>query len=1141
MADKRYVVGIDVGLNSVGLAAIELDDDPFGYPIRVLNMQSVIHDGGIDPTQNKSQTTRKNISGVARRMRRLQRRNHARLRKLDELLERYGYPIVPNEELRGYFDPWYARAQACDGYIADDAERLENVSIALRHIARHRGWRNPYNRVESLKGEWEPSPFFAELKQNCEATLGESLPDTFTASQLVVSVLDASDGPSPRLRTQVQPSGTVVKKGLLPQKLFQSDNAYEVQQIFEAQQVAPAQAAELFDALFHQVSPRGSAQGRVGIDPLTGEPRALKASLAFQRYRIASTLCNLRIAEGGAKRALSVDEKARLYDLLADEENKDEITWLDIAEELGIERNDLKGVGELDDDGERISNRPPRIDVYQKFAKLKTPTKKAFQEWWQAHENAERETLIEILSNTVNIDDVYEDPRYSSVIDLVEGLSEEQLPELDSVVLQSGRAAYSPTTLDALAEAMLTTEDDLHAARKRLFGVGDDWQPPVPPIGEPLGNPAVDRVLKIVNRFLMNAQERWGKPESVNIEHVRGGFTSVKMAKDFDSENQRRFEKHREYRRALEDSGISVTGANIRRIEAVQRQNCQCLYCGAMITFETAEMDHIVPRKGVGSTNTRTNLAAVCVPCNRAKSAKLFSSFAKTSYAKEHGISVKAACERAGQFFTTPSEGMRSPYGMKQEKNFIRAVQARLRQTTEDEAIDSRSIESVAWMADELHKRINQHLYGNEGLSGERKVFVFRGAITSEARKASGIDGKLALIGGKAKVRFDRRHHAVDAAVVACLRPSVAQVLAIRQNLRESQQLYGIHSAGEEEWKDYRGGDPALRTLYTKWLNRSEVLCELVNDALAHNRVPVTQAVRMKFGNSVAHDATIHTLRRITVGSAIDAETIRRASTPALHAALTRLPDYSATDGLPEDSQRTIRIHDRYLNAQEEVEFFTSTAAQVRVRGGSADVGSAIHHARIYRYYTVLKSGKKKVGVGMVRVFQADLLHHKHADLFTVPLSPHGLSLRYADPKVARALLEGRAEYLGYLVEGDEIQLDVSPETLKGQVGEATRILREIHPDGAEVMKRWVVSGFYTSLQLRLRPRLLSGEGLQQLHVGRDEAEALGKIIEMPGWRPTVSVIATLGVRVIRRNAFGEERWTSRSGLPISYRWELSE
>ncbi|WP_298075496.1 hypothetical protein, partial [uncultured Corynebacterium sp.] len=54
---KRYLVGIDVGIRSLGLAAIEVDKA--GVPINVLNALSLVHDAGLDPNSSKKALTRK--------------------------------------------------------------------------------------------------------------------------------------------------------------------------------------------------------------------------------------------------------------------------------------------------------------------------------------------------------------------------------------------------------------------------------------------------------------------------------------------------------------------------------------------------------------------------------------------------------------------------------------------------------------------------------------------------------------------------------------------------------------------------------------------------------------------------------------------------------------------------------------------------------------------------------------------------------------------------------------------------------------------------------------------------------------------------------------------------------------------------
>ena len=126
MRGKRYRIGIDVGLNSVGLAAVEVSDE--NSPVRLLNAQSVIHDGGVDPQKNKEAITRKNMSGVARRTRRMRRRKRERLHKLDMLLGKFGYPVIEPESLDKPFEEWHVRAELATRYSEDDELRRESIS-----------------------------------------------------------------------------------------------------------------------------------------------------------------------------------------------------------------------------------------------------------------------------------------------------------------------------------------------------------------------------------------------------------------------------------------------------------------------------------------------------------------------------------------------------------------------------------------------------------------------------------------------------------------------------------------------------------------------------------------------------------------------------------------------------------------------------------------------------------------------------------------------------------------------------------------------------------------------------------------------------------------------------------------------------
>lgn len=54
------------------------------------------------------------------------------------------------------------------------------------------------------------------------------------------------------------------------------------------------------------------------------------------------------------------------------------------------------------------------------------------------------------------------------------------------------------------------------------------------------------------------------------------------------------------------------------------------------------------------------------------------------------------------------------------------------------------------------------------------------------------------------------------------------------------------------------------------------------------------------------------------------------------------------------------------IPADDEMGFFASQAAQIAVQEGSADIGSAIHHARVYRCWKTNAKGVRKYFYGMI-------------------------------------------------------------------------------------------------------------------------------------------------------------------------------
>nr|WP_051072433.1 type II CRISPR RNA-guided endonuclease Cas9 [Corynebacterium caspium] len=1075
------------------MAAIELDEQ--GFPVQLLNAVSQLHDAGVDPDSQKSADSRLSKSGLARRTRRVIRRRRERLQKLDKFIAAQGWPIMSLEDYENPHHPWIVRAELATTKISDPAELQEKLSVALRHIARHRGWRNPYSSTASLLNVEKNSEPFEQILANIAEKTGKLIPENTTVGQAILIGIDRGY----RIRKGAA-DGDAQTEGLLSAHLQQSDHARELAAIFAKQELSHDLYKDVIEVVFAAKSPKGSAARKVGKDSLPGQthlPRALKASEAFQLYRIVSVIANLRLIVEGTARPLTKDERVAVYEYLSTAKSRNKASWDEVASILKVDRGQIRGTAAMTDDGERVSARPPIHDTNAIMGSLKL---KALANFWKNSDSEIRAAVLRALSNSEARDDSSEAD--AQLDEFLADLSEKEQEELDKISLPVGRAAYSEDSLTRLTAVMLNEGVDLSTARQLEFGIPKNWQPPAPEIGEPVGNPAVDRVLKIVARWLAGVTKKWGEPERVTIEHVRDAFSSKKKTSEISrkiNERAKRNESLRENIRKARGFDGYVSRADLWRYQSITRQNGQCAYCGTHITMSNSQMDHIVPRAGQGSTNTRDNLLAVCSACNSDKTNLPFAIWAaKTS---RPNVSLKEAQERIKHWNKDPAmKALDFAY-------FKRSVLKRLKRKTIDEEIDTRSIESVAWMANELRSRIAHKYSLLEGQQESPKVQVFAGAITSEARKAAGIEKELKYIGGVGKTRLDRRHHAVDAAVVALITPFVAQTFEERMNLRFSEEL----SNSKSTWKTYTGADYAHRQQWEIWQLKMQKLLQLLQDALDNDQIPVMSNIRLRLGNSRVHEDKVSALEYHPLGEELSSSLIDRASSEALWCALTRDPDYVFKKGLPANPNRTIQVNGTHYGPSEEIGFFAVKAASIPLRGGYAELGKSIHHIRIYR----INTGKMPT-YAILRVYAVDLQRHRNNDLFNAEIRPQTISMRKAPDTLRKAIAAEAAEYIGWVVTDDELFIDSVLNTE----------LNEAYGD----VKRWRIVGSTDDNRFVLRPSQLSSEGLDS-----KASNNIQKIIKI-GLRISVNeLLKKHGITVVRRNALGVERIKSSANLPVSW------
>lgn len=624
-----YAIGIDTGQNSVGLSAIALDEHDM--PVEILTDQSVIHDGGVDPNARKSSESRKAASGLARRAKKRIKVARRRQNRLDKFLKQNGWYYSQTQAHP--YQVWFDRARAATSFIEDQDERNRILGSSFKHIANHRGWRNPYQSVETLfyDDNYTHQPGYLSLKKKVKDQ-GVEVTDNLTMAQLIVAALQLpgpADGldedaraiwtEAGQLKIRSTKIGRTKEPALLTERQYQEDYAAEIRRICEVQRIPEETCQKLIKIIFYQ---KKSTAPRPKNDDLLNEPRASISHPEFQRYRIATTLSTLSIRIDNKERPLTVSERQAVYELLTKpfSTHEDAPEWYDVAAVLGVEVSNIKGIASPTGDPTMlVGHHPPYDSITEKILSGKsTPLKK----WWKKADFAARCNFIETKVDHSEPDE--------EVTEFLLSLTTKQLITLEKVDIPAGRAAYSVKACRLLADELLSTEKDLHTARKDVFNLPDDWRPAQEPIGSPTGNPAVDRTLKEASRFLLMCRKYWGEPARITVEVARKGLVSAKVAQEM-SNNQRNA-WIRQQRREREGAGVlpnkSSRSAH-KKYEMISRQGGKCLYCGSPISMETCENEHIIPRSGPGSSNRQTNIVAACHRCNQAKGNRTFKSWVK--------------------------------------------------------------------------------------------------------------------------------------------------------------------------------------------------------------------------------------------------------------------------------------------------------------------------------------------------------------------------------------------------------------------------------------------------------------------------------------------------------------------------------
>lgn len=771
-----YILGLDIGSNSIGWAVLALDENT-GRPAGLARVGARVFQ---DHVNQGFETGAEEPPGQKRRemrgQRRLLDRRKRRLYKLARILQDAG--LFPADDMNSpeqrhqFFTnldkriadelkstpggltplpkpamlPYLLRAQALDNKLP-----LHHLARALYHLAQRRGFKS--NRLFAPKKDEEHKkvePAISELENKIKASGSRTLGEYFS---------------------KIDPAKEEkhIRRNYTGRKMFQDEfkEIWSKQQVYYPDVLTDALKAVIDRAIFFQLPMKSSKHliGKCELEP--DRARAPWGLLAAQCFRLVQGVINARLVTPQHEiRELTPEQRAALIDAL---EENEEVTLTQAKDIIGVSRSHRF---KIEKGGEK------------KFKGNKTAAalKAIFGDRWKTFDPREREALVEDLRSLKSKEALARRGMKAW------GLSSEQAAKFAAIQLEKGYCRHSR---QALAKLLPHMEAGVPYATAKLKEYGERPLPPpadtLPPVAKAipeLRNPVVSRALTEARKVVNNLIQVYGKPAEVRIELAREMKKSHKERENITLQNR----KNQERRNAAKERIIKETPIaepsqkDIEKLRLADECDFTCPYTGdrfsmAQLFSPAVEVEHIIPRSRC-LDDSFSNKTLCFVSANRDK-------HNRTPY-EAYGDQPdhwKEILDRVEGFKGDFRDAKLTRFRMKEED-------AQLESFTHRQLNDTRYAATLA-------RKYLGLLYGPAALNC---VQVGRGDITGFLR---GI-WKLNFLGGGEKKRDDHRQHAVDAVVITLTDAKAFQDLgrAVDQAEKSGRERRIIFSP---PWEGFQG------------------------------------------------------------------------------------------------------------------------------------------------------------------------------------------------------------------------------------------------------------------------------------------------------------------------------------------------
>ena len=857
----RKVLGLDLGVGSIGWCLITLDNDE--KPQSILGMGSRIvplsTDDATEFTQGKAITKNK-MRTVARTIRKGMDRYQLRREALKKVLREHG--MLPNEFLikLPLIKLWELRARA-----ATQGKQLSLTELGrvLLHINQKRGYKHA-KADEAAEAEAEGKPkkekegYVAQVKGRYQALKekGQTIGQHF-AEELRANRQTASRGVyyTYRIKEQVYPREAYIEE---------YDRIMAVQQEFYPEILTDELIQRIRDRIIFYQRPLKSCKQLVstrefekkervvqvkrinkdGVEELVertitiGPKVAPKSSPIFQVCKVWESIQNIRLYyPDGTERKLEQEEKQKLFDYL---QKNDKLSLTALRKELKIKPKEKLWCDKLLDKGiagntttailRKALKGYEQYEGLLRFDLMMRDGHKADEDGVIrpiVDESYQNEPLYKLWHILYSIEDK-DDMRRALVGQL--GIKEEDLNnglmdalyKIDFVKQGYGNksAKFICKLLPHLQEGKMYSEaaeaagvrhsDSMTAQERDERSLLET----IPLLEKnALRQPVVEKILnQMIN--LVNALKReHGEIDEVRVELAR----ELKMSREereetTKSNNAREKENKTKAEDIKEKHGLTPTKSRIQKYRLWEESGGCCIYCGkhfGVVQFlrgEEIEVEHIIPRS-ILLDDSMSNKVCACRSCNQEKGNRFAMEYIQSKGWEQDYI------KRVDSLF----EGKKISYSKRQRllmlpkdlpEDFIER-HLRLSQyiSREAQGILRKGIRLVSASEGSVTAKLRQ-LWGYDNILRDLNLERYRSmgeteVVTVEHRDGERTDERIK----DWSKRKDHRHHAIDALVVACTRQSYIQRLnrvnaeADREEMDafiKEQQQKPTHSKGEK-------------------------------------------------------------------------------------------------------------------------------------------------------------------------------------------------------------------------------------------------------------------------------------------------------------------------------------------------------